>query len=261
MTERGTNAAHQVVRIGESEASSVELSWHALTHVGHRREINQDSFVALPPIFAVADGMGGHAAGEIASQAVVRRLADVAVGNVTRSDLETALNDAVDDIELQVHEAELGTGTTVTGILLETHNGQPVWSVFNIGDSRVYLAFDGKLSRLTVDHSVVQHLIDTGQISPEEAEFHPHSNVITRAVGMNEAPLPDYVSIEVQAGQRLLICSDGLTKELTDSGILHYLDAAATAEDAAEDLMRESLGNAGRDNITVVVVDVHAVNV
>lgn len=261
MTERGSNAVHQVVRIDAQEEVSVELSWHALTHVGHRREINQDSYVAVPPIFAVADGMGGHAAGEIASQAVVRRLGDAAQGHVTRTDLEKALTEAVDDIALQVNDAELGTGTTVTGVLLEVVNGQPVWSAFNIGDSRVYLSFEGKLSRLTIDHSVVQHLIDTGQISPEEAEFHPHSNVITRAVGINEEPLPDYASIEVQPGQRLLICSDGLTKELTDGGILHYLAKAETAESAAEDLMRESLGNAGRDNITVMVIDVHSVNV
>lgn len=260
MTERGSNESHKVIHLGTESTGQIELSWFGLTHVGHRREVNQDSYVAVPPVFAVADGMGGHAAGEIASQAVVRRLADLGPDMVSREELETALVSAIEDIELHVGETELGTGTTVTGVLLEIEEQTPVWAVFNIGDSRVYQLFEGALSRLTIDHSVVQHLIDTGQITPDEAEYHPHANVITRAVGMNEEPIPDYRTVALVPGQRLLICSDGLTKELTDNGIRHYLTSAETAKDAAEVLLSEALGNAGRDNITVLVIDVHAVS-
>ncbi len=243
---------------GQSELT-VELSWCGLTHVGHRREVNQDSYVAVPPVFAVADGMGGHAAGEIASAAVARRLSELGPGPVNQQQIELALNEAIEDIELNANEIELGTGTTVTGLVLDVSEGQPSWSVFNIGDSRVYQFFQDTLTQLTVDHSVVQHLIDTGQITPEEAEFHPHSNVITRAVGMTEDPVPDYSRVALAAGQRMLICSDGLTKELTDSGIRHYLAEGGSAQQAAETLLREALANAGRDNITVLVIDVHAV--
>src|SRR5699024_6435194 len=108
------------------------------------------------------------------------------------------------------------------------------------------------------DHSVVQHLIDTGAISPEEAEIHPHANVITKAVGFNEEPTPDYSELTLIPGQRMLICSDGLTKELTDFGIRHFLSTARTAKDAAEELVQQALQNSGRDNISVIVIDVHA---
>lgn len=259
MTVRGLNAEHRRIRLNPQSELEVELSWHGITHVGRRREVNQDSLVALPPVFAVADGMGGHAAGEVASAAVARRLADLSGGAVSREDLLQALGDAIEDIEFEAGDTDLGTGTTVTGVVLDGDTEQPNWTVFNIGDSRVYQFFKGALTQLTVDHSVVQHLIDTGQISVDEAEFHPHANVITRAVGMGEEPAPDFSTVALIPGQRLLICSDGLTKELTDLGLQHYLSELKTAKLAAETLMREALENAGRDNVTVLVVDVHAV--
>ncbi len=260
MTVRGENAVRRRIRLNEASEVEIELSWHGITDVGLRREVNQDGFVAVPPIFAVADGMGGHAAGEVASGAVVRRLAELGGRRKVRpADFEAALDDAIEDIELNAGDAELGTGTTVTGLILGHDPEQPSWTVFNVGDSRVYQLFKGALSQLTVDHSVVQHLMDTGQITAEEAEVHPHANVITRAVGLGEDPAPDYGQLALIPGQRLLICSDGLTKELTDAGIQHYLRDADTARDAAEALVREALGNLGRDNVTVLVIDVHAV--
>jgi len=259
VTERGTNAAHRRLRFREGSDLEIELSWFAISDVGRRRENNQDSFIVMPPIFAVADGMGGHSAGEIASAAVVRRLAELAGKDaVAEADIDELLGDAVDDIELDAGETELGAGTTVTGVCLSTDEA-PTWKVFNIGDSRVYQYFKGALSQITVDHSVVQHLIDTGAITEEEAEVHPHANVITRAVGFNEAPIPDYTSLALIPGQRLLICSDGLTKELTDIGIQHFLASQRTAEDAARTLVTEAVENMGRDNVTVIVIDVHAV--
>lgn len=260
MTARGENATRQRLRYRENCELEIELSWFALTDVGHRRETNQDSYVSIPPVFAVADGMGGHSAGEIASAAVVRRLAELAGSTtVLEKDIDALLSDAVDDIELDAGETELGAGTTVTGVVIGTEASEPTWKVFNIGDSRVYQYFKGALSQVTVDHSVVQHLIDSGAITPEEAEVHPHANVITRAVGFNEAPVPDYTSLALIPGQRILICSDGLTKELTDIGIQHFLANARTAEGAARSLVKQALENAGRDNVTVIVIDVHAV--
>ncbi len=260
MNVRGHNAERERVPLGPNEELTLELSWHGITHLGLRREVNQDSLVSIPPVFAVADGMGGHEAGEIASQAVVRRLAELA-GRLSapRASIEARLIEAIDDIEVNVGETELGAGTTVTGVVLGDDPTAPNWLVFNIGDSRVYQLFKGALSQLTVDHSVVQHLVDTGQITEQEAEFHPHSNVITRAVGIGEEPIPDYGTVAIVPGQRLLVCSDGLTKELTDAGIAHYLTEATTAREAAEALVEHALANAGRDNITVLVIDVHAV--
>ncbi|MFV0433751.1 MAG: PP2C family protein-serine/threonine phosphatase [Leucobacter sp.] len=260
MTGRGTNAIRRRLRYRADCDLEIELSWCALTDVGHRRDTNQDSYVVIPPIFAVADGMGGHSAGEIASNAVVRRLSDLGgSAPVTEADIDEALSDAVDDIELDAGETELGAGTTVTGVCIGTEDEEPTWKVFNIGDSRVYQYFKGALTQVTVDHSVVQHLIDTGAITEEEAEVHPHANVITRAVGFNEAPVPDYTSLALIPGQRILICSDGLTKELTDIGLHHFLAANPGTEEAAQALVQHALENAGRDNVTVIVIDVHAV--
>lgn len=259
MTARGENAARRRLRYRSDCDLELDLSWFALTDVGLRRETNQDSYVTTPPIFAVADGMGGHSAGEVASAAVVRRLAELGgSARVSDADIDAVLADAVEDIELDAGETDLGAGTTVTGVCLGTED-EPTWRVFNIGDSRVYQYFKGALSQITVDHSVVQHLIDTGAITEGEAETHPHANVITRAVGFGETAIPDYTSLALIAGQRLLICSDGLTKELTDVGIQHFLATCETAEEAARTLVEQALNNSGRDNVTVIVIDVHAV--
>ena len=260
MTARPTSAVRRRIPCCADSAIEVELSWSGLTDVGRRREVNQDSFITAPPIFAVADGMGGHAGGEIASAAVTNRLSELASsGEISEPRFTAALQTAIWDMARQTSDADAGTGTTVTGFYLESDEGHPIWKVFNIGDSRVYQYFKGALTQITVDHSVVQHLIDTGQITAEEAEVHPHANVITRAVGLGDDPHPDFSMLALIPGQRLLVCSDGLTKELTETGIQHFLATADTAEAAAAQLMQHAIDNAGRDNITVVVVDVHAV--
>ncbi|HUH53492.1 MAG TPA: protein phosphatase 2C domain-containing protein [Microbacteriaceae bacterium] len=261
MNVYGTNAAHQSIAYTPIKDLEIELTWHAVTNVGLRRETNEDSYVIAPPLFAVADGMGGHAAGDLASQSVVKRLFDKSKsGSADREDVNEALVQAVDDIaKVATVDGDLGAGTTVTGITFGEDTDAPVWDVFNIGDSRVYQCFRGALTKITADHSVVQHLIDTGSITEDEAETHPHANVITRAVGFNEDPIPDYVQLALIPGQRILICSDGLTKEITDVGIQHFLTAAKDAEEAANELVEQALQNAGRDNITVIVVDVHSV--
>lgn len=259
MTQIGrTNRRHTVVVPGGADAR-ISLAWAALSDTGYRRSVNEDSLLARSPIFAVADGMGGHTAGDFASTAVVTRLAEkVRADFVSESSLTDALRDAVADMTRGVGQTDLGTGTTVTGIALTLVDGAPYWLVFNIGDSRVYSFRDGTLEQLTVDHSIVQELLDAGAITPEEAEVHPHSNVITRAVGFNEDPVPDYFLLPIVAGSRLLVCSDGLTKELTEHGIRYFLGEGSSPLDAAQQLMDAALGNGGRDNVTVVVVDVLA---
>jgi protein phosphatase len=228
-----------------------------MSDVGHRRQVNEDSLIARSPIFAVADGMGGHSAGDFASSAVVTRLAEQVQSEVVDQDaINTALRAAVDDMNRGVGDTDRGTGTTVTGVALSVLDGQVYWLVFNIGDSRVYQYADGKLDQLTIDHSIVQELIDAGAITAAEAEVHPHSNVITRAVGFNEDPVPDYWYIPLVPGSRLLVCSDGLTKELTEYGIRHFLAEGTSVTDSAQLLMDAALGNGGRDNVTVIVVDV-----
>ncbi|GGF25495.1 PP2C family protein-serine/threonine phosphatase [Subtercola lobariae] len=259
MTQIGERTATFRVTSPTTPSRSFVVSWAALTDIGRRRAVNEDSVVAHPPIFAVADGMGGHAAGDVASDAVVKRLGQLGADPFTTGDvIDEALSLALTDIDLVGDTTTLGTGTTVTGVALNLVDGEPTWAVFNIGDSRVYQYLDGSLARLTVDHSVVQELVDAGLITAEQAETHPDSNIITRAVGFHEKPVPDYSLLDIIAGQRILICSDGLTKELTDHGIAHYLGREGSAWQTASSLVEAALTNGGRDNVTVLVIDVAA---
>lgn len=235
----------------------LELSWAAVTDTGRRREVNQDAMFASYPLFVVADGMGGHVGGEIASASTIDRLRAVAdSGHVSPKTIEKALARAVKDIASHPEATDDGTGTTVTGVFLDTTGEAAHWVTLNIGDSRVYLVRDGAIVQITTDHSVVQELVAAGRLSPEEAENHPYGNVITRAVGPSEGVTPDYVRLDVTEGDRFVICSDGLTKELTDYGIRHFLDENPDPADAASAMLEAALENGGRDNITIIVLDV-----
>ena len=236
---------------------TIDLSWAGTTHTGRRREINQDALLAQYPLFIVADGMGGHIGGEIASASTVDRLGGVVTGGaVTPKTIEKALSRAVKDIASHPETTDDGTGTTLTGVYLDISEEPPHWVTLNIGDSRVYLQRDRIIEQITTDHSVVQELIAAGRLSPEEAENHPYGNVITRAVGPSESVSPDYVRLDVVDGDRFVICSDGLTKELTDYGIQHFLAANPDPADAVNAMMDAALENGGRDNITIIVLDV-----
>jgi len=240
---------------------SVTLAWSALTDVGHRREVNEDSLVTVWPVFAVADGMGGHSAGDVASKAVVTRLAELGgTPTTTAESLNQALALAVDDMKAGEGVTDLGTGTTVTGVALAIVSDAAQLIAFNIGDSRVYQLTSGVLEQVTIDHSVVQELVDAGRITREEADVHPHGNVITRAVGFHEPPVPDYRILPLHEGLRILVCSDGLTKELTAYGIRHFLMSNPNADDAVAALVTAALENGGRDNVTAIVLDVLAVD-
>ncbi|MCK6066941.1 MULTISPECIES: PP2C family protein-serine/threonine phosphatase [Microbacterium] len=240
--------------------ATIELSWAGVTDTGRRREVNQDAVLTSFPLFVVADGMGGHVGGEIASASTVDRLrAMVDDGTVTPKAIEKALVRAVKDILSHPEATDEGTGTTLTGLFLDTSQNPPHWVTLNIGDSRVYLLRDGDLVQITTDHSVVQELVAAGRLSPEEAENHPYGNVITRAVGPTESVKPDYVRLDVVTGDRFVICSDGLTKELTDYGIRHFLDENPDPADAVEAMLDAALENGGRDNVTIVVLDVRRI--
>ena len=235
----------------------LELSWAGVTDTGRRREVNQDAFFADFPLFVVADGMGGHVGGEIASASTIDRLTAVAdAGLVTPKTIEKALARAVKDIASHPEATDDGTGTTVTGVFLDTSGEAAHWVTLNIGDSRVYLVRDGAIVQITTDHSVVQELVAAGRLSPEEAENHPGGSGVTRAVGPSDGVKPDYVRLDVADGDRFVICSDGLTKELTDYGIRHFLDENPDPADAVTAMLEAALENGGRDNITIVVLDV-----
>jgi protein phosphatase len=238
------------------------LDWAGRSDVGKRRAVNEDSVLVGPPVFAVADGMGGHAAGDKASAAVIDRLArlgsDASHGYLDVDRLEGALTAAAGDIDLFAAHIPIGAGTTVTGAVLALKDGEPHFGVFNIGDSRVYLLVDGEFSRVTTDHSVVQEMVDAGLLDERDAESHPESNVITRAVGFRDDPRPDVWMLPVRPGMRLLLCSDGLTKEVTDTDIRGHLSTGGSAAETADHLMDAALAAGGRDNVTVVVIDVAA---
>ena len=257
MTEIGSSTTEFVVALPGRPEDVIRLAWAAVTDVGHRRSANEDSYVVGSPIFAVADGMGGHAAGDLASAAVVNRLAEAQTGDFVSTDLvDRALELATEDIDVVSVGSELGVGTTATGAVLTMFNNNPYFAVFNIGDSRVYAFEGGRLHQVTVDHSVVQEMVDAGLITREQAEHHPDSNIITRAVGFGAAPSADYWMLPLAAGVRLLICSDGLTKELSDTDLLAHLAAGLPAGETAELLVKAALAAGGRDNVTTVLVDV-----
>ncbi|WP_029151019.1 PP2C family protein-serine/threonine phosphatase [Microbacterium indicum] len=240
-----------------ADGSALTLRWAGQTDVGRKRENNQDRFLTAYPLFVVADGMGGHIGGEVASESVVNRLDEmVRQGPVTPEGIDQALEHAVSDIVAHPETTDEGTGTTMTGIYLDVDAQETSIVSMNIGDSRVYLQRGDQLMQVTTDHSLVQELVAAGRLSEEEAETHPYSNVITRAVGPTEHVTPDYVRIDLQQGDRYVICSDGLTKELTDYGILHFLHEHEDPADAVEAMMAAALDNGGRDNVSIVVVDV-----
>ncbi len=257
MTEIGPNNEGIAVSIPGLPEDALRLAWASATDVGHRRQVNEDSYVARSPLFAVADGMGGHSAGDLASAAVVTRLSEiVSTGVLEPQSIEDALQLATDDISTIAEDSELGVGTTVTGAAIVTHDEHLYFAVFNIGDSRVYKFEANELAQVTIDHSVVQELVESGTLTREEAESHPDSNIITRAVGFSSRPYPDFWMVPLRTGLRLLICSDGLTKEVSDERLRMHMAAGLSPHETAGALVDAALAAGGRDNVTAVVVDV-----
>lgn len=257
MTEIGGNSSSHTIVVPGREDQSFTFAWAAGTHTGHRRAANEDSYVARSPLFAVADGMGGHSAGDLASAAVVERLDDAITGDfMPARAVERALERATEYIGLIAQDSELGVGTTVTGAVVTEHHESACFAIFNVGDSRVYSFEDDVLTQVTRDHSVVQDLVDSGLISRDEADDHPDANIITRAIGFNAAPAPDFWMLPIHLGQRLLICSDGLTREVSAEELSRQLSTREDPASTVSALIESALESGGRDNITAIIVDV-----
>ncbi|MEU3847707.1 protein phosphatase 2C domain-containing protein [Micrococcus terreus] len=226
------------------------------SHRGLRRQLNEDSLVVTGNLFAVADGMGGHEAGEVASRICVETLAagvKEVQDDLTAEDLQHLMVRADEAIR---EASGARAGTTLAGVAIVREHQGLYWMVFNVGDSRVYRLSEDEFSQVSVDHSEVQEMVDRGYISQAEAQHHPRRHVITRALGTGEAPDADFWMLPVHDGDRLMICSDGLTTEVEDERLRQELQSRHTAQDAVDGLIGLALRGGGRDNITVVVVDV-----
>jgi protein phosphatase len=228
----------------------------AATHSGLRRPLNEDSYMASPPLFLVADGMGGHEAGERASATVIDEFARY-IGRVDLEleDLLEALARARSAVEALSTDGSGRAGTTLSGVVVASVEGMGYWLTVNIGDSRTYRLADGELEQISVDHSVVQELIESGELTAAEAATDRRRNIITRAIGASSTGDADYWLFPAELGDRMLICSDGLTTEVSDERITQILAAEPDPQRAADILVDEAVQAGGRDNITVVIVD------
>jgi PPM family protein phosphatase len=234
----------------------IRFSHGAATSVGRVRQVNEDRFLAVPPLFVVADGMGGHGSGDVASTIAIEEMSACAA---LRPLFTEAVLTTLEHANRRIIERDEASrmGTTVTGLAgLEAAGGDHLM-VFNIGDSRVYRLADRRLEQLTVDHSEVQELVLAGVITREQARTHPRRNVVTRALGSQSGLLPDHWLLHAVTGHRYLVCSDGLFSELPDDVILPLL-AAGDPQQAAEALVAAANDAGGHDNVTVVVVDIDA---
>jgi PPM family protein phosphatase len=220
--------------------------------VGRQRSANEDSLVLRPPFFAVADGMGGAKAGEVASAIAARAVEDApAAAQQAEAQLTQVLREAnrrIYDLAL-TDEAHRGMGTTLTAAKVQ---GDEI-SLGHVGDSRAYLMRDGELSQLTRDHSLVAELERSGQITPEAAEHHPQRSIITRALGPEPDVEVDTYTLAGRDGDLFLLCSDGLTSMISDDDVSAILRSAADLDSAAEALIRAANQSGGKDNITVVM--------
>ena len=246
----------------------MKLTHAARTDVGMIRSGNEDNFAVdangARGIFIVADGMGGHAAGEVASemavQIVMREMKDVsdADGSVTKI-LAEALrlaNRAIHDRTVTEVDKQ-GMGTTASVLFLADSR----YLIGQVGDSRVYLLRDGALKQLTKDHSYVQEQVDLGNLTPEQARYHPYSNVITRCVGASPEVEPDVYTGEARSGDVFLVASDGLTGMVDDRRLAQLLMSRAEPERKVQALISEANGRGGLDNITAIVVHVDETSV
>lgn len=237
----------------------VVLNVGAATDPGVRRPNNEDSYLADGPAFVVADGMGGYELGDRASAAVVASFQEWLSGDSVGqfSLVQRALLDADDRVEEVARSTEKGAGSTATGVVLVDHGGQPYWLVFNVGDSRVYRHLGSELEQLTQDHSWGAELVARGDLAPEDLATFPDRNVITRAIGAQDS-MADSWLVPVINGERLLLCSDGLHGEVDDESIRATLTMTGQASEAAQVLVDRAKLAGGRDNITVIVIDVIA---
>ncbi|WP_235451432.1 MULTISPECIES: PP2C family serine/threonine-protein phosphatase [unclassified Microcella] len=249
-----------VVPVGSGRT---RIAVSAQTSAGAVRPLNEDSFRAAAPLFVVADGMGGHERGDVASRTAIAALAErvpaEAVPTVDELiDAIAAANDAV-RAQSQRDGVEGVSGTTLVVLALVRGGGDSAyWMAANVGDSRLYEWTGRELTQLTVDHSYVQELVDTGHLTAAEALVHPDRNVITRAVGVRPDVVADVWLLPVSGEQVFLLCSDGLTRELSDDAIAELLmrhGAAGEEGSVADALVEAAVAAGGSDNVTAIVVE------
>ena len=231
----------------------------AVSNVGKIRSNNQDSGYAGHTLFVVADGMGGHAGGDVASAIATKRIMEADTAYLSAQDAEFALQAALIAANSQLAEtvfehAELtGMGTTVSALVVLDDQV----AIAHIGDSRIYLFRDGELSQITTDHTFVQRLVDSGRITEAEAMVHPRRSVLMRVLGdVESSPEIDTSILATRAGDRWLICSDGLSGVVSNTGIANALKSSLDAQAVADRLVKESLDGGAPDNVTIVVVDI-----
>jgi protein phosphatase len=227
------------------------LRYAAATDVGLVRSNNEDAYLAAPPLFAVADGMGGHRAGEVASAGAIRTVQKEA-GHDTDS-LVAAVHSANRAVHAEAASNPdlAGMGTTITAMMTSRDSAQ----IVHVGDSRAYLLRDGRLRRLTKDHTVVERLAREGKIAPADVDRHPQRSVLERALGVSPDVDVDVQLLDVRPGDRLLLCTDGLTSMLSDDEIREILLAESDPPAAAQALIEAALAAGGKDNVTAVIVD------
>ena len=233
--------------------TTTQLMWGARSDVGCVRPHNEDSYLVQSPLFCVCDGMGGHAAGEVASSIAVETIAKTAPQSADAARLAAAVEAA----NAAVIEAALnglgkpGRGCTATCAYIENDT----IAIAHVGDSRAYLLHEGTLIRVTRDHSYVEELVDAGEITADEARVHPNRSVITRALGSDPAMYADHFTLHIEEGDRLILCSDGLSSMIPDSDIENIATQSSTAQICVDNLVDAALVAGGHDNVTVVVVD------
>ncbi|MDR2109046.1 MAG: Stp1/IreP family PP2C-type Ser/Thr phosphatase [Coriobacteriales bacterium] len=229
----------------------------ARTDVGCVRQHNEDALIVAAPLYAVADGMGGHAAGEVASEIAIQTVAQHAPSIADRSVLIQAIQAAnlaiIDAARRGVGKP--GMGTTLTVAIIDGDRAL----IGHVGDSRAYLLRDGLLHQITEDHSLVAELVAIGELTPEEAACHPKRSIITRALGNDEKTDADVYSLALQAADRLLLCSDGLSGMLCDDEMAAILNAESDPQIAADRLTEAALAAGGNDNISVIVLNIYAI--
>lgn len=243
------------------------MRYYSLCDTGKLRKVNQDNIFCssekigcLPNLFVVADGMGGHNAGELASKLAIDYYIDYLKqkANEDNCDIETVLKDGISYINDLVYKESLkdenyeGMGTTFVGATFIEETGDLF--VVNVGDSRLYLINDG-IRKLTRDHSLVEEMLQDGELTEQEAKNHPKKNIITRAVGVEPKLSADTYKVNCQNVNWILLCSDGLTNMIEEDEMLQYITNALTLQDACNELVNEANQRGGYDNISVILME------
>jgi protein phosphatase len=254
---------HRLYFRGITLIGGTKVKLFSITDVGKRRELNEDYIFTsdkavgnLPNLFIVADGMGGHNAGDYASKNAVEKVVESIRENTNEYDPENLLQEAIDKANLFLYEiskndiSKKGMGTTLVAVTLKGSN----IIIANVGDSRMYVINDF-ITQITKDHSYVEEMVDMGELDRESARNHPDKNIITRAVGVCDYVLVDFFDAQITDKETLLLCTDGLTNMLTDDEIQKIVSSSNDLEAAGKKLIKEANNKGGRDNIAVVLVE------